>query len=321
MSSDLEDTVYAFLENDGNHQIFYDRESRKDGYAIPFVYLKEAIEKLNYKFKPTFDYEAVGNAKDAAYIISFNLLHQRTFQSISKHPKEKCFLCIIEPPVVSEHLYDPMLTNYFGKIFTMLDNYVDNQKYFKFFHPQCCEKKAENVPSFADKKMSVMVQTNHQDGHPKSVFYERRNLATFFINNPDFDMYGRFWDGYPNWKGFLNGSKMDVIKNYKFCFSYENMSDQCGFLTERLAECFYAGCIPIYLGMKNIHDYVPKECFINLLDFKSYNELYDFMKKMTEAEYQKYITAAEEFIKSPKSEPFSTRKFAKTITEHILPRV
>lgn len=313
-----EDSVYVLYENEGNHQMFYDRDSRKDGYAIPCVYFREAIEKLNYRFKPTFDYEALGSASDAAYIVSFNLLNQRIFNSIKNHKREKCFIFLIEPPIVSEYLYDPILTNYFGKIFIMLDDYVDNKNYFKFFHPMCCEQQTENVPAFSDKKLCVMVQSNHQDGHAKSMYHERRKVVEFFVNNhSEFDLYGNLWNGYPNWRGYLKSPKRELLKNYKFCFCFENMADQYGYMTERLIECFYSGCVPIYLGPKNICDYVPQECFVNRFDFSSYEEIYKFMNAMDEATYKKYISAANDFINSPKAEPFTTRKFSKTILEHI----
>lgn len=316
----LETTVYVLYENDGDHQMFYDRNSRKDGYAIPCVYFREEIEKANYIFKPTFDYVGLGSCTDAAYIISFNLMNPLIFQSIAKHPKEKCFLFLIEPPIVSGNLYNRAFTNYFGKIFTMLDDYVDNINYFKFFHPLCCEKKAENIPDFSNKKLCVLIQSNHQNGHPKSMYHERRTAANFFHGNPDFDLFGNGWKGYSNWKGYLINGKMDLIKNYKFCLCYENMCDQYGYMTERLIECFYAGCVPIYLGPKNINSYVPKECFVNRLDFTSYDDLYRFMKNMNKSEYQSYLDAAQRFIDSPQSEPFSTRKFSQTIKEHIVPR-
>src|SRR5271165_2834422 len=100
-------TVYVFYENDGDHQMFYDRDSRKDGYAIPCVYLREEIERAGYRFKPTFDYLGFGSASDVAYTISFNLLNQPLFQSIAKHPKEKNFLLLLEPPTTHAYLYDP----------------------------------------------------------------------------------------------------------------------------------------------------------------------------------------------------------------------
>ncbi|HAB99789.1 MAG TPA: hypothetical protein DCE71_08215 [Parachlamydiales bacterium] len=314
-------TVYVLLEDCGNHDIFFDRSSRKDDYAVPYVYLREAIENLGYNFVPTFDYKGLGSYDDVAYIISITLLNQDILDSLSKHPKEKCFLFVNEPYTTYGLFYDKRLRHYFGKIFVMFEEFVDNQSYFSYLHAQCNEKFAENVPEFEDKKFCVMVQSNHFCPHPKSMYEERRKAARFFSSVGDFDLYGARWNDFSCWKGAFKTGKLDVIKNYKFCLSYENIHDQCGYITERIFDAFYASCIPIYLGPKNIYDYIPKNCFINLTEFSSYNDLYQFMNSIDKETYHSYLSAAKEFIASPEASVFSSRHLAKTVLQHLNPPV
>ena len=210
-------------------------------------------------------------------------------------------------------MYDPRLSQFFGKIFVLFDDYVNNTTHFKYFHAQCNEEFAKDVPDFSQKKLCVMVQSNHFVQHPKSEYGERRKAADFFGKSDEFDLFGARWDGYPTWKGAFKTGKLDLIKNYKFCLAYENIKDQKGYMTERLFECFYAGCVPIYLGPKNVYDYVPKECFINRIDFDSYEELYRFMKSMDRETYESYIRAGQEFIKSP----LAGDLFDETICENV----
>jgi hypothetical protein len=276
------------------------------------------IEEAGYNFKPTYDYAGLGSYTDVAYIISLTLLTQTILESISKHPREKCLLFVQEPTTTHGVFYDKRLTRFFGKILVMFDDLVDNVNYFKIYHPQRNEVIADKVPSFEEKKFCVMLQSNHFVQHPKSMYEERRIANTFFTSKGEFDLYGARWNGYASWRGTYQGKcKIDLIKNYKFTLSYENMHDQNGYMTERIFDAFYAKTVPIYLGPKNINDYVPKECFINRADFSTYEDLYQFMKSIDQSTYQRYIDAAQDFLKSPKAEPFSTKQFAKTIGEHI----
>jgi hypothetical protein len=311
-------TVYILYENDGNHNILYQKDYNLDGCGIPFVYLKEEIEKAGYNFKPTYDYSGLGFYTDVAYIISLTLLNQSILQSIAKHPKEKCFLFIQEPPTTHGYLYDRRLTQFFGKIFVMFDDLVDNNNYFKIYHPQRNEEMLQSAILFEEKKFCVMLQSNHYVQHPTSMYGERRNACSFFTAKKDFDLYGARWDGYASWKGPYHGkSKKNLIKNYKFTLSYENMHDQLGYITERIFDAFYAKTIPIYLGPKNINEYIPKECFINRIEFSSYENLYQHMKNINKTRYEEYINNAQNFINSPKSEHFSSTSFAKTIAKYI----
>lgn len=313
-------TVYILFENDGNHDILYRRDYNLDGCAIPYVNFREAIEKAGYRCKPTYDYVGLGSYTDVAYIISITLLRPEILQSVARHPKEKCFLFIQEPPTNYGYLYDERLTNFFGKIFVMFDDMVDNQRYFKFFHPQRNEKVVEETIAFEDKKFCVMIQSNHGDGSPKSIYGERRIANAFFTEKGEFDLYGARWDGFSSWRGnYQKKCKKDLIKNYKFNLAYENMHDQYGYITERIFDAFYAKTVPVYLGPKNIYSYVPKECFINRAEFASYEDLYQFMKGVDKTAYQNYIDAAQEFIKSPQAERFSSMEMARTISEHIVP--
>lgn len=73
-------------------------------------------------------------------------------------------------------------------------------------------------------------------------------------------------------------SKAITLAKYKFCICYENMRDVKGYITEKIFDCFMAGCVPIYWGASNITDYIPADCFIDRRTFTSMEELYVFMK-------------------------------------------
>ena len=108
------------------------------------------------------------------------------------------------------------------------------------------------------------------------------------------------------------------MKKYKFSIAYENIKDETGYITEKIFDSFFAGCVPIYLGADNITEYIPKNCFIDQRDFKNYDSIYDFMVKMSADDYLNYLNNIDKFLKSDKAQVFKIEYFAKTIVNEIL---
>ncbi len=111
--------------------------------------------------------------------------------------------------------------------------------------------------------------------------------------------------------------KNEILKSYKFAICYENARDIPGYITEKIFDCFFAGCVPIYWGAPNITDFIPANTFIDRRKFKSYEELYKYIKAMPKAEYMRYIDAIEKFIKSDAIHLFSAEYFADKIAAEI----
>ena len=64
------------------------------------------------------------------------------------------------------------------------------------------------------------------------------------------DIYGRGFNTFDD--------KWDVLKDYKYHIAIENCSTLY-YWTEKLSDCFLAGCYPIYYGCKNVGDYFPEK--------------------------------------------------------------
>ncbi|WP_226896450.1 glycosyltransferase family 10 domain-containing protein [Poseidonibacter ostreae] len=58
-----------------------------------------------------------------------------------------------------------------------------------------------------------------------------------------------------------------------------------GYITEKIFDSFFAGCVPVYLGADNITEHIPKECFIDKREFDTYEKLYKYLKNMSDEEY------------------------------------
>jgi hypothetical protein len=92
-----------------------------------------------------------------------------------------------------------------------------------------------------------------------------------------------------------------------------------GYVTEKIFNAFTAGCVPIYWGADNITDYIPKNCFIDRRDFTSDEQLYQFLKNMTEGEYQVYINDIKCFLNSDLALVFSHEHFVDIFLNGIEP--
>jgi len=292
--------------------------STRDNVNKPFQDLKVALNKLGYEVKRTLRLDNLG---DAEAILIFNVSGR--IKELRCYPKEKLILFLWEPETVVPRNYQRKYHEYFGRVYTWLDDLVDNKKYFKFFDPTPTFKMIDDLVPFGGKKLLVLLTRGIHRPHPLSLTPERWKIVRFFENRHegDFDLYGSSWPkGFSkNYKG-MTPTKIGLFKNYKFSFCYENMHDVNGYITgEKLFNTMIAGCVPIYWGAKNINTFVPKNCFIDRSDFGSYEELYQFLKKMTKEEYQGYIENIKRYLRSPQAHLFSSEMFIDIVISAIDP--
>ena len=157
----------------------------------------------------------------------------------------------------------------------------------------------------------------------------------------DFDLYGIGWDEYkftgpriirvlnkikpltkllapkfPSYQGVVNEKKL-TLEKYKFCICYENARDIPGYITEKIFDCFIAGCVPIYWGANNIDKYIPRNCFIDKRKFDDYEALHQFINNMKDCDYSHYLENIEDFLNSKSINQFSVKYFANTIVYNI----
>ncbi|MDP1614436.1 MAG: glycosyltransferase family 10 [Methylococcales bacterium] len=283
--------------------------------------LKEKLEQAGYLVKTG---NSAANLGNFAVLISADLDEQRVRQ-VAAYPRERCFLIATEPPAVAPLFHSPIVKERFGKIFTLLQKYVDNETYVKIHHLVLQKDPVsaiEEVP-FEQKKLCCMIQANkffYPD--PGELYSERQSLAISFTQlttyGEEFHLYGPGWQGLPSWKGIANTNKT-IIKDYKFTVCYENSYDQPGYITERIFNSLISRNVPIYLGAPDILDYVPKECFIDARDFGgrgsiTHQKIWQFIKTMDKTTYTKYIQVGQDYLANhPKYQCFSVENIVNTI--------
>ncbi len=253
--------------------------------------------------------------KETSYLIFWGMGERAEKFNFKKFFQGKVVLFIWEPPTNAKKLYNRKFHKKFYKIFTFDDDLVDNKKYIKFYYPSLQPKIKQEIP-FHKKKFCVMVNSRRSSDNKDELYSEREKVVSFFEKNApeEFDLFGRFWEMRICYRG-LAKDKIETIKNYKYCICYENTKNIKGYITEKIFDCFAAGCVPIYLGASNIEEYIPREAFVDRRQFTDDAALYRHLKKLSEGDYQRYLQAADEFIHSNKARFFTYEHLLKTMGE------
>ncbi len=128
----------------------------------------------------------------------------------------------------------------------------------------------------------------------------RRNAARWFHARGRFpmDVYGFPRMNVPNYKGRVD-SKLDTMRQYRFALCFENFYHPIwsrGYVTEKIFDCMYADCVPVYYGACNVEKYIPANCFIDFRQFRDFAELEAFLSGQTDRDYLNYVRNIRAFL-------------------------
>ncbi len=278
---------------------------------------------------------------DAFVFMDMPDLHNKYFQ-FAVGSRKPMYLILFECEIIKKDNYDGRNHRYFSKVFTHNDSLVDSKKYhkinFSFVFPHCIPK------DMAKKnKLCTLIAGNKRSNHPLELYSKRVETIRWFekYHPGEFDLYGIGWEGYklisrkwskkmdavgippilprrfPSYRGRID-KKRNVLEKYRFSICYENARDIPGYITEKIFDCFFAGCVPVYWGANNVADHIPQECFIDKRNFERYDELYEFMNRISDIDYMQYLINIERYLKSNKSYQFTSDYFVRTILSPFL---
>jgi hypothetical protein len=160
-------------------------------------------------------------------------------------------------------------------------------------------------------------------------FQARLRAFEAFSNRDDFDLFGTGWDHRepavaPDLHAAAvrayRGPASDVLPllaRYRFALVYEDTRFP-GYVSERILDCFFARCIPIYSGAPDVAQYVPPSAFIDVRQFVSFPELERFLTRMTEDDARRYVEAAHAFLTSPSFESWCVDRFARDLVDALM---
>lgn len=250
------------------------------------------------------------------------VLARRRFLNENYKRFTKRILVQIEPWVTQPYVYKNLekirASGIYTKIFIHSRGYGNNYGFFDYF-----QYWKDNITSplfdSPKEKFLVLMNGNVTPHALKSkingkwygeLYGERLKAIRYFSAVPGFDLYGWRWDKMPRhpfyfyygkyakkvWKGAPE-DKTEVVSQYKFAICFENC-EAPGWISEKIYDCFAAGCVPVYLGAPDITDFVPPECFIDFRQFKGYDELQKFLVSMPEERLREYRDAIRAFLAS-----------------------
>ena len=162
------------------------------------------------------------------------------------------------------------------------------------------------------------------------LYKDRLDAIRHFSHSPDFDLFGRGWSNTStlsgpeasavarSYRGEIPAfEKVATLSNYRFALCFENTAFP-GYVTEKIFDCFVAGCIPIYLGAPDIKDLVPARSFINARDFRDFAGMESFIRALKPGVAREYLVVAAEFMTSSSAERFSQDHLVREMADVLL---
>jgi hypothetical protein len=254
------------------------------------------------------------------------------------------YLVLFESSLIRPDNYKKENHSAFKKVFTWDADLVDKIKYFKITIPQNPSPEIK-TPKSLDRKFATLIASNKKSHLPGELYSKRVEAIEYFElhHQESFDLYGNSWDKdvYSGFFKFLNllnrlpwkmpfrlqphysvfkgrvESKLIVLCQYKFSICFENFCNSNGYITEKIFDCFYAGCVPVYWGAPDVKDYIPANCFIDMRDFNSYEELYRFLNSMPDKEFVQYQKNISNFLEGDAYKVFLPDAFADILLNNL----
>ncbi len=314
-----------------------------DDLAYSTVYLGKRLRALGHQ-PATLDMEDLASF-DAAIFFDHPTFLNPKFRRL-RALDTKLYLFLAENAAMRPDNYWRFNHAPFEKVFTWNPQWVDNKKYFKSF---LTLRIPDNFRINPDEKLKfcVTIASQKYSSHPKEIYSERVRIIRWFEREhpSEFDLYGTCWDRlyftgklarlnlllervyrafpktfhcrrFPSHRGTVN-SKNATMRHYKFAVCYEN-SVFPGYVSEKIFDGLFAGCIPIYLGAPDITDYIPPDVFIDRRNFNSNEELYRYLVNMPQAEYERYLDEIESFVRGEQIKPFGPESLTNLILKQIV---
>ena len=178
----------------------------------------------------------------------------------------------------------------------------------------CWDLRLKNYECDKKKNVSVIVRKDYYSHYNHlenpdifNINYKQRtDLGVELSKNINIDIYGTYWEN--NGKNLLGETwnKRVSLNDYRFSLACEN-TIQKNYISEKFWDVILTDGVPIYLGCKNIHDYIPTDSFIylNNMNMSEMVELIDDISKHGKELYEKY----KHHIKFLKNEFFENPNF------------
>lgn len=263
-------------------------------------------------------------------------------------PTARAYVYLYENPLIRPLNRDRGALARYAKWFAWDGALRDDPRTVALLYPNRFETQGWNGPEqrplfcvlvASNKALTVVDPRDQYQARVKILdWYERHAPA-------EFHLYGRGWDRpaalpgrwgrvrnqvrklvarlravkspYATWRGPVD-DKIELLTRARFCLAHENCRDLAGYVTEKLFDAFRAGCVPVYIGPKEITDLVPADCFIDGRAFATPEALHAHLRGISDDQYRSTQERIRAFLSSPAAKPFSQDHFAEVLVREIL---
>ena len=338
IAQDGDEKALALLRGSGfvGDNVFDEASSgNRDGSFTPYVQLRKHLAAYGIALR-TAD---IGAAATPAFEIHQDV--QRASKAAVK------YLVMLETPLVWRLNSQVDLIRSYRKVFTWDDTLVDGHRFIKINFPNALLPHEPDGFKTRHRIACIIAGNKSLRQRDDRDLYSRRIEAIRWFERHapyDFDLFGTGWDEppaspglasrlarkvrafapkvsthghFPSYRGRVK-TKAEVLKHTRFSICYENVAGFSGYITEKIFDCFLAGCVPIYWGAVNVADHVPANCFLDRRAFASTADVYARIVSMTEREFVDIQTNIAEFMVSPAARQFGIEAFVQTVVETII---
>lgn len=232
------------------------------------------------------------------------------------------WLVYIDQDVIDKVRNDLKFANSFNKAFSF-ENSWNHPKFITFNFTDIITLSDKFIP-FSKRNLSCMINSVIRvRNNPEENYSKRLKIAKFYnkFHPKDLTLYGgRGWNKYKIniYKGICPKNILPhIFRSHKFNYCYDNWNNNIHYISEKIQRCFNNLCVPIYLGCKNITDYIPADTFIDARNFSSIEDIHAYISTMDEETWMGYINAIRRFILSDQAKKFTRENLAKRLVETV----
>lgn len=233
----------------------------------------------------------------------FTLMTQIEHYMVMNGKKPKlCILWTHEPyfstrTESSHHVYH--VPTYFFTIWNHKALFHNGTFLFQKFPSVFPEKPSPRTSWRSQGKRTVALITYPQSTVPETK--ERAIIAKHGHTSSVLDIYGKGWpDGISKGNsrdGEWWNSKPGILAGYDFNLAMENCC-QPYYVSEKLWDSILYGCLPIYKDNGTIYETFPKDSFLDIKNYSSYDELWKHVESMSLEEWNRRYFACWEAMET-----------------------
>ncbi|XP_036433822.1 4-galactosyl-N-acetylglucosaminide 3-alpha-L-fucosyltransferase 9-like [Colossoma macropomum] len=227
------------------------------------------------------------NEYDKAHAVMFHVRdiggEVSNLQTLSRPPRQKWVWMNMESPANSPRLPGA------DDLFNLTSNYRRDSDIWVPYGQLIDISEKDEPFKIPEKNKLVCWIVSNWNGNLKRVGYFNELSQHIKV-----EAYGRHFGRYINSEDYSQ-----VVSSCKFYLSFEN-SVYIDYITEKLFNPMRLGTVPVVLGAsrENYEEFVPKDSFIHVDDFKTAQELAEHLKLLDQNQemYEKYFAWRKDYV-------------------------